>query len=139
VAQHSQLVARAVLDEWGSPTEAMYGLLHDASEAYLGDMVRPLKLTMPAYKVIEEVTMRVILAGLRVPAPDELCLERVKQVDDALLMTERRDLITGKHEWSCRAAPLPARIYACPPEKAAHEFRKLYATLLAGGARRVAD
>ena len=48
VAQHSCLVADLV------PTEhKLAALLHDATEAYIGDMVRPLKQWMHAYQDVE--------------------------------------------------------------------------------------
>ena len=39
----------------------LYALLHDASEAYLGDMPRPIKKVCPWYKEIEENIMNKIL------------------------------------------------------------------------------
>lgn len=49
VAQHSLFVSLNV-----SPENAFAGLLHDAAEAYIGDVSRPLKKKLPEYKRIEE-------------------------------------------------------------------------------------
>ncbi|MDH1055274.1 phosphohydrolase [Aquipseudomonas alcaligenes] len=46
VAQHSILVSSIVEWEGGSPEEALQGLLHDAEEAYIADLTRPLKLLL---------------------------------------------------------------------------------------------
>lgn len=49
VAQHSVLVAQMV------PEELRFAaLLHDASEAYLGDLPSPIKKCMPEYKILEK-------------------------------------------------------------------------------------
>jgi uncharacterized protein len=53
VAHHSVLVSLLVEQELGRPEDAMAGLLHAATEAYLGDMISPLKRLVPAYHVIE--------------------------------------------------------------------------------------
>ena len=43
VASHSIIVARIIYNATTDKHLALWGLLHDASEAYLGDIVRPLK------------------------------------------------------------------------------------------------
>ena len=57
VAQHSVLVSH-----YCDPIDALVGLLHDASEAYLLDMPRPLKKSgyFEAYLEAEDRLMRVI-------------------------------------------------------------------------------
>ncbi|MFH1495895.1 MAG: phosphohydrolase, partial [Pseudomonadota bacterium] len=55
VAQHSLIVASLV------PEELRFAaLLHDAAEAYLGDMVKPLKVLLPSFSEIEDSVTRII-------------------------------------------------------------------------------
>lgn len=85
VAQHSIVVASIV-----EPEHTLWALLHDASEAYLTDLPRPLKRTgmCEGYRDAESAAMAVILqaAGLPVgPMPDA-----VREADDAVLVAEAR-------------------------------------------------
>lgn len=85
VAQHSVLVSRHVPRRL-----ALHGLLHDASEAYCGDLVRPIKRKCRDYQSIELVIEAVVALrfGLAYITPAE-----VKAADNRALMTERRDLM----------------------------------------------
>lgn len=60
VAQHSILISRALLD-YGYEA-AIWGLFHDATEAYLGDIVSPLKRSrnMDGYCEVEKELQRLI-------------------------------------------------------------------------------
>lgn len=53
VAQHSVFVSTLVQRKGGSEHEQMVGLLHDATEAYMCDIPRPLKVLLPEYKELE--------------------------------------------------------------------------------------
>lgn len=114
VAQHSVIVSQIVPSEL-----ALVGLLHDASEAYLGDMVRPLKLSMPEYRRAEERLERVIaeVFGIAFPYPPE-----IKHADNVALMTERRDLLAVHRAWSWKVEPLAMPIVAWSPQLARRMF-----------------
>ena len=88
VAQHSVLVSD-LLVEWGRQELALWGLLHDAAEAYLGDLIRPLKLSVLGYAELEEKMMAAI--SIRFSLPPGLPSE-VQRADNAILATEFRDL-----------------------------------------------
>ena len=111
VAQHSVIVsveAEHLILLAGADAElaravARCGLLHDAAEAYIGDMVRPLKLGMPEYRAVEHRIEAAITTrfGLLDPMPAV-----IKRADNAALMTERRDLLLHQMVWTERAAAL---------------------------------
>lgn len=85
VAQHCVHVSHIVPREF-----ALCGLMHDASEAYLGDVTKPLKMMLPDYLVIEERVEAAIATqhGLPFTMPDA-----VKRADLTMLVTEKRDLM----------------------------------------------
>lgn len=92
VADHSIRVSRAVAENGGTTDEILCGLLHDAAEAYIGDMVWPLKQApeMKAYKTIEHGIEAAIAVRFGVPFPNPAI---VKKCDLILLSTEKRDLM----------------------------------------------
>lgn len=97
VAQHSVLVSQLVeLQLGGTEEEAKWALLHDASEAYLKDIHRPLKLALgEAYRVLERRVMAVICERFEL-APQEPPV--VKSADNLALALERRDLFPASHQ-----------------------------------------
>ena len=105
----------------------LHVLLHDASEAYIGDMVRPMKEMIPAFSLLEDKTQAVIYQGLNLPTPTKAQYEKIKRVDNELLMAERRDIINnGGHEWNIPAEPWYYPIVALPPEQAKSAFLRYY-------------
>ena len=136
VAQHSVLVARLVQVKL-----KLQALLHDASEAYLQDLVRPLKRSEgfgPAYRKHEAVMSAVIAEKFGVEA---VLAPEVKQADDCLLVTEMRDLMVAPPmPWKeCHVRPLAGKIDPWTPKQAEEiflltfrhvaELHKIFATL----------
>jgi uncharacterized protein len=86
VAEHCVLMSYAV-----SPENALWALLHDATEAYVGDMIRPLKQAMPAYRAAEDYLMRVICQRFGL---DDVCPDEVQLADNRILRDERDALMS---------------------------------------------
>lgn len=109
VAQHSVMVSDLVPDElkWTA-------LGHDFAEAYLGDIVSPLKALIPQYKEIE-ARVEAALArkfGFRTDAEAKAI---IKRADLVALATEKRDLMPHSTEaWDLLTGiePLSAQIRA---------------------------
>ncbi len=87
VAQHSVLVSRICRAE-----DALWGLLHDASEAYLGDVIAPLKRqrAWDGYRILEDRVMGVICERFGLPRQMPAS---VHEADMVLLATEKRDVM----------------------------------------------
>lgn len=82
VAEHSLHVAALVAPEY-----RLEALLHDASEAYLGDMSSPLKLLCPDYRKVEDRFDAVLAHRFRLNQSSQ-CLESVKRADLLMLRAE---------------------------------------------------
>lgn len=117
VAQHSLVVASLV------PTDLrLAALLHDAAEAYLGDMVKPLKVLLPEFATIEDAVTGIIARTFDIDFSD---YGPIKQADLIALATEKRDLMPHSAErWHYLDGirPLPETINCMSPEDAKQAF-----------------
>ncbi len=68
-------------------------LLHDASEAYISDITRPIKRSLPQYLAFEEVLQNQIYDRLNLSRLKSEEQAIVKEIDDALLYYELLDLM----------------------------------------------
>ncbi|HEY1080336.1 MAG TPA: HD family phosphohydrolase [Bdellovibrio sp.] len=125
VGQHSCLGAEI------SPTKeiALHMLFHDATEAYVGDLVSPVKALLPDFEIIESRIHWAISQafGLEYPLP-----KVVKQIDRRLLATEVRDLITKDlKSWSIGDdEPFDFPVVPWPPEVTEARFLEMAKSLL---------
>jgi hypothetical protein len=101
-------------------------LMHDASEAFLGDVASPLKAKLAAYREIEHRVEHAIAKQFALPFPHP---PEVKVIDLRMLATERRDLLPRGHrgdDWALMYKPFDWRIDPWPMEYAEHEFMQAY-------------
>jgi 5'-deoxynucleotidase YfbR-like HD superfamily hydrolase len=123
VAEHSILVSDVV------ETFKLEALLHDAAEAFIGDVTRPLKQLLPEFKRIEANVEDAIIArfGLN---PDFRAI--VKPVDLSVLAAEQAQVMaSGTDAWAVEAgiAAAPVTVRYLQPETAKATFLERYRAL----------
>lgn len=160
VAQHCVIGARAVLAHTGSAQMALAFLLHDAHEAYIGDIATPVGNALdsiynqarPSRRHSEchprtaigilKTRLDVAIyarAGLAPPwdQPGTLSMT-IKNMDTRMLATERRDLMgPAPRPWAANleaVPPLRQRITVWPWPRAADEYRAALREWLPPGA-----
>lgn len=102
VAQHSINVSQRV-----DLAVKMEGLLHDASEAYLMDIPKPIKKHLPDYIALEDKLMKAIADKFGFPHPTS---PEVKEADKLELEFEHQNLRTNKvQRWSRCLEPEAAK------------------------------
>lgn len=126
VAEHCVWVASVL-----PPHLQLQGLLHDASEAYLVDVPRPVKPFLPGYFEIEAQLEQVIAQryGLSWPIPAE-----VKTADSAMLLLERDQIMaTPPMPWNEEglARIKPFSLPCWDPEEACIEYLDTFVELMA--------
>lgn len=100
VAEHSCRVSDLVLQRTSDPRQALWGLLHDASEAYIADVTRPVKHqpAMQPYRDAEKRLQNVICDAFDLPREEPAA---VTQADYDLLGTEAVQLKSPIHpDWA---------------------------------------
>ena len=133
VAEHSVRVSH-ILENSGQNL-ALWGLMHDAAEAYLADLGGPIKKAFyvhhegnsETFDAAEDRLLRVIAQALRF-APFEY--DRVREADLTLLVTEARDLLgAGAEAWGMPQKPLQETIVPLSWENAERLFLDRFAEL----------
>lgn len=115
VAEHSILIAQHLPPEF-----RRWALLHDAAEAYLVDVPRPIKPFLVGYAEMEARIMAAICArfGLETSMPPE-----VKAADRAILTDEMQQAMAPPPSpWSTVGKPLGARLQFWSPREARLTF-----------------
>ena len=95
VAQHSVLCAIEAWRAEKTPEQILNVLMHDASEAYLVDVPRPVKLMLPEYKTLEFRTEEALALAFNLTYPHP---RYVKEIDNRMLNTEQKYLMPEGHE-----------------------------------------
>lgn len=123
IAQHSVLVARCLSEQFGETHVAWLrtALFHDSAEAYMGDMVRPLKITDAHFRRVEAQLEEVIAQRFNLLFPMPYL---IKRADNAVLLAERNALMSPPpRPWSQTEEPYAGLDTYWPPETAEAIFR----------------
>lgn len=125
VAQHSVMCSWHVKDEF-----KLEALLHDAIEAYMGDISTPLKRLLPKYKELESMHHKAMARQFGIP---EEISQEVHQVDLVMLATEKRDFMpVVDDDWPILdgIVPLSSKIYVWDSEHSAKVFYNQFNLLM---------
>jgi hypothetical protein len=102
-------------------------LMHDATEAYIGDMVKPLKVMMPEFNKLEDSIYEVIACKFGFPVTKTIPVARA---DGILLATEARDLMTPSEtiwgKWINQFPKLTSKIHPCSSFDAEWSFLNFF-------------
>lgn len=125
VAEHSVLMARAVSKE-----NRMWALMHDASEAYIVDVPRPLKRFLAGYNAAEDAVMDAVC--IKFGLPSEMPAE-VKAADNAILFAEMlQNMAPPPKAWAGQVEPLEVTLKFWTPDQARDQFIATYKEIRKG-------
>jgi uncharacterized protein len=130
VAQHSVIVSERVEQRGGDAEDVFAALMHDASEAYLGDMPHPLKHRSALGAVFKEAEDH-LEAALREHFAIKPGVAEIKRADRALLAAERRAFSAERWAWPELEGvePLDIELEALSPDESERAFMRRFAEL----------
>lgn len=129
VAQHCVLGSLQFKD----PKMALEFLLHDTSEAFMGDVATPLKLMLPEYQVIEKRVEKAVAERFGTTFP---MLPETKEADLRMLATEVIQLMPpAAQQWEILRGVQPYKIDIDPwsPEHAEWQYKRRFKQLTGKG------
>lgn len=105
------------------------GLLHDATEAYMADIARPVKWALPQVREVEGIIAVAINTRFNLHGD----WRAIKQADNILLATEARDLMsTNGKEWYLPNSPLEYKIEPMASYLAESNYLRIFDMLTEG-------
>jgi hypothetical protein len=129
VAEHSVHVARyiAAMRFRDRGLSARVGLMHDATEAYVVDVPRPLKRFLSGYKDAETAVWAAVAARFAMPVDMPSI---VHEVDGRILWDEQAQNMAPCHaKWSGAPAPLGIKLAFWSPAEAEIHFLHTFHTM----------
>jgi hypothetical protein len=126
VAEHCVLMSRWVSGQADRTIDdCKVALLHDASEAYLSDVVRPVKNFLEDYKAMEASIDGFVMAHFEVQYPFPPWL---KEIDTRILVDERAQAMNpSTNVWGVDGLePLGVNVQFWSPDQAEQEFLREY-------------
>ena len=129
VAEHSVLMADAIMRDTGDPVLAFEALLHDATEAYVCDIPRPMKAILPKYQELEAEVQKIISRDFNIPL---VMTPIIKEYDSRIVKDERAVVMCASDNvWAIdKLKSLDVKIECMRPDKAKAEFLEAYSYLL---------
>ena len=127
VAEHCVLMARMARMRGQSRAAVIWALMHDASEGYLCDVIRPIKPSLTNYAAIEGRLIRAIAARFGLPQPMPPI---VNIMDEAILLDEQAQVMARPPKpWSLDPAtrPLGVTLQFWSPDQAFAAFMQEFA------------
>lgn len=114
LAEHSLMVEERITLQYPDDFQKrLVGLLHDAPEAFIGDMIKPLKVLLPDFCVIEDRLMAVIFEKFNLP------IEKIKEIKPA-------DIFVQEREYEAIQYKDPYKLSYLLPEKAYDLFLRQF-------------
>lgn len=105
VAEHSIRVADYLDKKYNEWELTRIGLMHDAAEAYVSDVLRPIKSFIPRFSEIEKMNEQAICERFKIDYPLDI---RYKEADNRWLITEAKQLLDEKlvERWNFKPSPI---------------------------------
>lgn len=100
-------------------------LIHDAGEAYLSDVPRPFKHSLPEYRQVEEKLLDMIYIKFLGSALDETEKELVKRIDDDMLYYDLKELLNETPEGAAPNISIELNYQFVPFEQVEEQYLAL--------------
>lgn len=139
VAQHCVLCCSLPTDDLlvklGAPSDDLKRvrlalLLHDAAEAYICDISRPVRKQIAKHTdILEKLDVKITeTAFAKFGIPLEWYGSAwLKAIDNTMLFTEKRDLLTSDMDWGYEVTPFEHKMHTCmTPEQSKKQFLLQY-------------